>query len=294
MFIAYGAGLVAVCWRNELSEARYYQYNPVNMGYQAGEPLPWHLVRVPESLTWLVPEFSAYAFYRYPSWMLTNPGFYETVLLVVLGGATAGFLASAWIPAAAALPHLRGVRSSERRRAGREWGVMLRRSPPCRRTIPRWLWLGAATVGGLSIALFGDAWARTVGHLRLEAAWARGAPGSVVYMKPVLGCLATPDAIAVIAWAIVLPLGIVWLTTREAFMAREARIGKRCQVCGYPKTSGSVRRWMTPCSECGARPGATGHLRRARFRAAGVLGWALGGVLVLALTAFCVGPHLTG
>lgn len=296
MFVAYAAGLGLCLWRVEAEGAR-------NDARQGGGPVPPHL-RVPDLLAWCVPEAAdwSYAFSRYPGWMRTDPGFYAPVLWVVLGGASVGFSASAWIPAAAALPYLRGVPSSERRRAGRAWGVMLRRARRCRRTAPRWMWRGAAMVGGIGVAFLGDAWAMTVGHLRLEAAWARGAPGSVVHMEPVVGSLALPDAIAATAWAIFLPLGLVWLTTREAFMLRESRVGGRCPACGYPTPSGGVAggggtragEGAAPCPECGARPEGAGRPRLPKRRAVVVMRWGLGGVLVLALTAFCIVPRLTG
>jgi len=293
MLVAYGAGLGLILWRVEADEAR-------NTARQGGEPVPSYL-RVPGLLAWCVPERAdwIYAFYRYPSWERTDPGFYEPVILVVLACTSLGLLASVWIPAGAALPHLRGVPSGERWRAGRVWRAMLHCPPP--RTVPRWLWMAAAGVGGFSVPIFSDAWAMIVGPLRLKAALETGSPGRVGFIEPVLGSLALPDAIAMIAWAMVVPLGLVWITTSKAFMAREGRVGGRCLACGYPKATrdhektGGVAEAVgaSLCTECGTRfirTIPTTHVRGLRFRIAVVLG----GVLVLSLIAFCFAPRLTG
>lgn len=288
MFVTYGAGFTLALWRVGADAAR-------NDARQGGEPVPTHLC-VPQSLSWLVPEGAhwSYAYDRYPSWHLMDPGFYAPALLLVLIGASVGSLASRWLPPTAMLPFLRGVPSAERRHLKRVYLAMLRRS-----TVSLWVWMAAASVGGLTTALLGDACAMIVGHGHLEAAWSRGAPASVVYMRPIMGCLTFPDAVVLFCWAALVPLGLVWLTTRHAFVAREGRIGWRCLSCGYPLVthehamaarSSGIDAAVSVCPECGSR-----RLPKRPVRSIGVrVLFLLGGILVLALAMFCVTPHLTG
>src|SRR5690606_4265823 len=77
--LSYGAGLSLAWWRGEANARR-------ESFLQGGEPAPAYL-QVPVALRWLVPEFdSIFAFYRYPSWNMSDPGFYVPALLLVIAG----------------------------------------------------------------------------------------------------------------------------------------------------------------------------------------------------------------
>jgi len=276
---AYGAGFTLILWRTAAAEAKYDASGP------QGSPIPAHL-RALSFLDWLVPDsYFPHAFHRYPSWALTDPGFYAPVLLVVLASAVLGVLAAVRTPVAIACPHLPGLPSGDRgtRRAWRS--ILLHQRGG-------WaVWIAAATVGGLSAALFGDALAMAVGYARQEGAWGRGAPASVVYLKPALGSLALPDAIYVIAWTTLTPFVLTILAARKRFIARERRARARCLRCGYPTPAPQPERGEapSPCPECGARQEPKGADRRA----GACVAFVLAGVLLLALIAFGLVPLAT-
>lgn len=254
--------------------------------------MPPHL-RASAAIPWLVPEFDdGYAFARYPSWEMGDPGFYVPAVLLVIASATVGAVVPVLVPPAWVCRQLRGVPGGQRNAPGLIWRAMLIRSPA-----PWKAWILVAVVGGIGVAFLGDAWAMICGHIAQEQAWARGAPASVTFIEPFLGVLALPDSILMAAWATLAPAVLILSATHGRFMAREARIDRRCLECGYPRARPTAMEDPTGrivaarCSECGKKIGVNPAMRRrVVFRSAAILSV----FAVAAVLAFIAAPYFAG
>lgn len=272
MFAGYVGGFGLGWWRAEAVQ----ELDSVRQG---GPPSPTFLL-IPQWLEWLCPRYDfGYAHSRYSDFFVTDPGPIGDAAILVLGGAVAGRCLATLIPVTIALPGLAATPSSDLQAARREWRALLHR-----RTDAMWLWTAVAIVGGFGGGLMGDTWAMVHAHFSQEAAWTRGAPLSVAYLKPVWGSLALPDAVWVVAWAFFAPIVLSIGIARERFMARDAALGRRCVHCGYAKP-----RSATTCPECGTTVGLAFKTSRFRHRLVIVLGVAFLGVF----SAFVIVPWLT-
>lgn len=205
---------------------------------------------------------------RYPDYVLTEPGPWIQIAMILLTAAAAGAFLGRLAPLRLAPGRLDRAPQPARGELRCFWRDALLTS-----AFP-WLWAAAAgTMIGLSGAILGEAHAMVVIAVDSEAAWARGTPTQI---EPIWGLLSAPDGAWLLFWAVLLPAVATIVMGRRRLRSDAGFADRWCSACGYPRSpspgdipGGESNPRALICPECGATQ-APPRLRKTRPALIGV------------------------